>query len=884
MKKNIILCIIALILFYGIAETSVSLFNFDLNLPRYFKFADRFQVDPGFSGGFFKKDSRVFWRVNKDKSADINSQGFRDSKEIDSFKRKDTFRIVCIGDSVTFGVPITLNRSRDTFPKLLEKSLNQLQMRKNFEVINAGVPGFTSYQGLQYLKYYLIKYKPDLVISQFEINDAAEALYFADKDQKLQPDWSIAAQNFLNKSKSYRLLGKIIFYVKYRFFCNADNCKGNKKRVTPDDYKNNLREMIEIGKENGFKVIFLPPVFFEPTEKELEGRISTNKKYSFPKEALYVDTYSAFKKREAIARSLFFDDCHLTPEGHKILAEEILKHLTEATLLSNNFSHPSNLRVPIIEDEEKIKKASGKINARKLLDEYEQDIMYFTAISEVARKKGDVLAILRPSTRKIFETLIETPGDDLQKVVNFDEKLFFEVHTALRSKWGIEFIKENPLLVNEKLEISDSNKTTVLLFRIMQACAFKRLNLPEDEINTLQQYIILSYDSLKIADEKTAKAKYLLKAKKPQPDKKLIDKYQSVFYDMYVTTIKYMGKRANENMFGYGDSTVLTGYIFGSFGMGSYIEEYKLIHIMAMMEAYGGVYELLRGNPERAIEQFKTALRSEDFDPKIIRLIQEELRWMHENNLDGAEEAIEGINNFLGSLYLKDVTLLTLKEKIEWKDEWGNLSTNAVKAAEKYMLEWETTEEEDDLLVFDKFLPGAKFQMQLGNDNITLPSPEAIEIFQATCKINFDWGACMIVTPYPIVHGLMEYIIRTDHEKAYLAAVIDRAIELLDEDLKVKCINKIFKVTYIKKEFLNNFARLVGVKFLALLKNLDEKSLGFIMNNYYLDKRHYEKYIFDEVLDKKPGTIRYLDPGTLQWLGIPQDINLDKNRIINASS
>ncbi|MER3445435.1 MAG: hypothetical protein C4291_00750 [Candidatus Dadabacteria bacterium] len=114
---------------------------------------------PNFKGEF--KKGRVSSYVR------MNSHGFRD-KERSYEKGKDTFRIVVLGDSFTEGMQVPLEQ---TFPYILEERLNSGGSSERFEVINLGVSGFGTAQEYLALKYYGLRYHPDLVILEFFIGN-----------------------------------------------------------------------------------------------------------------------------------------------------------------------------------------------------------------------------------------------------------------------------------------------------------------------------------------------------------------------------------------------------------------------------------------------------------------------------------------------------------------------------------------------------------------------------------------------------------------------------------------------------------------------------------------------------------------------------------------
>jgi hypothetical protein len=98
----------------------------------------------------------------------INSLGFRDRQEYSLEKPAKTFRIIVLGDSVTFGHG-TLDDT--TYPYLLEQRLKKWRPDVAWEVWNLGVPGYNTGQELAYLEQIGPQADPDLVIVGFFPND-----------------------------------------------------------------------------------------------------------------------------------------------------------------------------------------------------------------------------------------------------------------------------------------------------------------------------------------------------------------------------------------------------------------------------------------------------------------------------------------------------------------------------------------------------------------------------------------------------------------------------------------------------------------------------------------------------------------------------------------
>jgi hypothetical protein len=98
----------------------------------------------------------------------INELGFRDPREFDLEKNAPTFRILVLGDSVTFGHGAIYEV---TYPYLLEQRLRQWRPEVDWQVWNLGVPGYNTSQELAYLERVGPLYQPDLVVVGFFEND-----------------------------------------------------------------------------------------------------------------------------------------------------------------------------------------------------------------------------------------------------------------------------------------------------------------------------------------------------------------------------------------------------------------------------------------------------------------------------------------------------------------------------------------------------------------------------------------------------------------------------------------------------------------------------------------------------------------------------------------
>lgn len=93
-----------------------------------------------------------------------NSDSFNERFEYSIEKPEDTFRIITLGDSFTFGKFVD---TKDNWPELLEDMLNTKIFCKNinnFEVINLGMSGYDIKYSVERFRKRGQKYNPDLVL------------------------------------------------------------------------------------------------------------------------------------------------------------------------------------------------------------------------------------------------------------------------------------------------------------------------------------------------------------------------------------------------------------------------------------------------------------------------------------------------------------------------------------------------------------------------------------------------------------------------------------------------------------------------------------------------------------------------------------------------
>jgi lysophospholipase L1-like esterase len=274
-----------------------------------------------------------------------NSLGLR-SPEVSA--KKDRFRILVLGDSCTFGLGVD---NEGTYPARLERILNgDGSGDRRFEVINAGVPGYGTWQGARYLESRGLRLKPDLVIACFGNNDVAAH----DDPNNINRLPSLLSGGFVQE--------KLMDLALYRTYLNARvelwnrwAARGARQAAPPSvspieaAYRANLSALIGTCRENRIPLMFmvwpLLPQVYPYAEQErlrlvpaLEYCRSRIRNQSILREVArdagipLVDPLPAMSA--ARDRPIYFAVIHARPEGLEIIARVLAEAVRQDFCLS----------------------------------------------------------------------------------------------------------------------------------------------------------------------------------------------------------------------------------------------------------------------------------------------------------------------------------------------------------------------------------------------------------------------------------------------------------------------------------------------------------------------------------------------------------------------
>jgi len=248
----------------------------------------------------------------------LNSEGFRGS-EFTKDKPDNTYRIITVGGSTTFGLGVT---DEKTWPHILDEKLQNINVVTNIEVINAGVSPFTSnnYRNHDISSIYksklitekLIHYKPDLII-----------VFGGNNDTACNMPIHITKDHIEDKELKMEVCGV----------------------YSPDNYDTiyaeRWSEVCRVGENNGFDTVFIlqPVVHFDKILTDQEFGVY----FDSPEYTSYLNSLESYAQQldsienhctktadfrgvfDYYLEPLYFNHVHVGDRGNEILAGKVLE-------------------------------------------------------------------------------------------------------------------------------------------------------------------------------------------------------------------------------------------------------------------------------------------------------------------------------------------------------------------------------------------------------------------------------------------------------------------------------------------------------------------------------------------------------------------------------
>lgn len=299
------------------------------------------------TGKWMIHDDELGYRLNPEQD-DINALSIRHA-EIATPKPAGVFRMVVLGDSIPWAKGVR---------GFAEDVADRIGAERRVEVINAAVPGYTTFQELAFFERFVASVDPDLVVWSYCLNDNHKFLHRFDQEARMlftdEAAKSLEIHSWWDRvvSRSWVLTDIRVGLLARREAAVA-RPGGFPWEARPDfnvawkaytwpTYERHLAEMVDLLKRRGARLAivvfpFEPQILFRSLRDRRDEILFPQRRlkrlcrdYDVP----CLDLYRTFARAYDDGRTLYRDDgIHPNQDGHAIAAVRILRFLDAQRLL-----------------------------------------------------------------------------------------------------------------------------------------------------------------------------------------------------------------------------------------------------------------------------------------------------------------------------------------------------------------------------------------------------------------------------------------------------------------------------------------------------------------------------------------------------------------------
>lgn len=271
-------------------------------------------------------DERLFWRLRPsmpptviegsigpiDKlhfTVSTTASGWRTMPPVSDARRT----VVAIGDSCTFGIGVG---DAEAFPAVLQTLLPDTRC------INAGVPGYTAFQGRRVLEANLAAWHPAAVTITFGFNDSAD---WDERSDLAHAESTPVTLGPLERSRLVQLGRHAVATAKAARKPPADSST-RRPRLDTTEFADELRAIIRLCRDaNAVPVLIVWPARYEVEGRKTIPHHEIVRAVAASEGVALVDPLPVFRARGA--STLYADVIHANAAGNRLVAEMVAQIL-----------------------------------------------------------------------------------------------------------------------------------------------------------------------------------------------------------------------------------------------------------------------------------------------------------------------------------------------------------------------------------------------------------------------------------------------------------------------------------------------------------------------------------------------------------------------------
>jgi lysophospholipase L1-like esterase len=259
-----------------------------------------------------------------------NSLGFRGAA-VQVPKPEGRTRIVCLGGSTTYSEAVG---DADAYPYLMEQMLREARPELDIEVVNAGVPSYTTAESLANLAFRVLDLQPDAIVVYHAVNDYRPREYrnFDSAYLHYRKVWD--GTNTLYERGPGDMEGGLNPFIQHNLPPDNGSKAENARRAGTGAYRRNLTSMAGLAAAHGVRAVFVSFAVDEQGEHTRSEYVQAAAEHNVVlrevaerQGALFIDLQPEFPQ----GQGYFQDAVHLnergTPVKARIIADGLLKGL-----------------------------------------------------------------------------------------------------------------------------------------------------------------------------------------------------------------------------------------------------------------------------------------------------------------------------------------------------------------------------------------------------------------------------------------------------------------------------------------------------------------------------------------------------------------------------
>jgi lysophospholipase L1-like esterase len=224
---------------------------------------------------------------------------------------------------------------------LLEKQLRAANPNRKIEVFPMAVPGYTSHQGLAWLRRDIGWLQPDMVIASFGWNDVS--LSDVSDKEAIRTDWyPVLVRWLIDHSQAFAHASR---WLRSRNQMLQNQPVKPVARVSEEEYLKNFAEIVKLARNSKAGIIVVGAPYRDmttnPPEARLIGRYREGLKSATEQEQVpYLEVLELTEAAGSVNEGFFGELIHPNHIGHRLLASELLDLMKQKRLLGDmNIPH-----------------------------------------------------------------------------------------------------------------------------------------------------------------------------------------------------------------------------------------------------------------------------------------------------------------------------------------------------------------------------------------------------------------------------------------------------------------------------------------------------------------------------------------------------------------